>query len=116
MPGTGPALTVPLAASAVQPPFPGCGERFGQFGDEPVQVVAGDSSKDRMRQGRTGLLDRHNQQTVRPATVSIKPTRRSHQHTTIDPQVVNYPALLRREALCHISNAIGRNLEGGFWV
>jgi hypothetical protein len=29
-----------------------------------------------MGQGRTGLLDRHNQQTVRPATIAIKPTRR----------------------------------------
>jgi hypothetical protein len=39
-------------------------------------VVAGDPGEDRMRQGRTGLLDRHNQQTVRPATISIKLTCR----------------------------------------
>jgi hypothetical protein len=36
MPGAGPAVRVALAASAVQPSFAGCGERFGQFGDEPV--------------------------------------------------------------------------------
>src|SRR6266536_5712050 len=76
MPGAGPAPTVPAAAAPVQPPFPGGVKRCGQFGDKPVQVVAGDPGKDRMRQGRTGLLDRHNQQTVWPATISIKLTRR----------------------------------------
>jgi hypothetical protein len=39
-------------------------------------MVAGDAGEDRMGQGRTGLLDRHKSETVRPVTVSIKPTRR----------------------------------------
>jgi hypothetical protein len=29
-----------------------------------------------MGQGRTGLLDRHKSETVRPVHISIKPTRR----------------------------------------
>jgi hypothetical protein len=53
------------------------------------RVVAGDAGEDRMGQGRAGLLDRHKSETVRPVTVLIKPTRRSHQHTTTDPQVVS---------------------------
>jgi hypothetical protein len=61
-------------ATAIQAGLSGGGERVGQLGDEPIQVVAGDASKDRMRQGRAGLFDRHNQQTVRPATLSIKLT------------------------------------------
>jgi hypothetical protein len=69
-------VTVAFTASAVQPPFPGGVKRFGQFGNESVQVVAGDAGEDRMGQGRTGLLDRHKSETVRPFTVSIKPTRR----------------------------------------
>jgi hypothetical protein len=74
--GAGPAVAVPVAASAVQAPFPGGCEWFGEFRDEPVQVVAGDAGEDRMGQGRTGLLDRHKSETVRPVHISIKPTRR----------------------------------------
>ncbi len=59
MPGAGPAATAPVAAAAVQPPFACRSEWFGQFGDQPVQVVAGDAGEDRMGQGRTGFLDRH---------------------------------------------------------
>jgi hypothetical protein len=55
----GQAAAVPAATAAVQSPFPGGVERLGQFGDEPVQVVAGNAGEDRMGQGRTGLLDRH---------------------------------------------------------
>jgi hypothetical protein len=32
----------------VQPGFPGGGERGGQFGNKPVEVVAGDAGEDRM--------------------------------------------------------------------
>jgi hypothetical protein len=70
------AAALALTAATVQPPFPGGGKRDRQFGDEPVQMIARDTGEDRMGQGRTGLLDRHNQQTVRPATIEIKPPRR----------------------------------------
>ena len=69
-------MAVPVAASAVQASFSRGVKRFGQFGNEAVQVVAGDAGEDRMGQGRTGLLDRHKSETVRPVTISIKPTRR----------------------------------------
>jgi hypothetical protein len=74
--GVWPVVPVPVAASAVQLSFPGGCEGFCQFGNESVQVVAGDAGEDSMGQGRTGLFDRHTSETVRPATVSIKPTRR----------------------------------------
>jgi hypothetical protein len=41
-------VTAPVAASAVQAPFPGRREWFDEFSDEPVQVVAGDAGEDRM--------------------------------------------------------------------
>lgn len=75
MSSAGPAVALPAAATLVQPAFPGGGERIGQFSDEPVQMVAGDPGEGRMRQGRTGLLDPHNQQTVQPFDFSIKPPR-----------------------------------------
>jgi hypothetical protein len=68
MPGAGPAAAVAVAASVAQPPFPGGLKRFGQFGDKPVHVFAGDASEHRMGQGRTGKLDRHKSETVRPVT------------------------------------------------
>ena len=83
--GAGPAVTVPLATSAVQPTFPRRAERCCQFGDKSVQVVAGDAGEDRMGQGRTGLLDRHKSETVRPVTVLIKPDTPGRINT---PQLV----------------------------
>jgi hypothetical protein len=68
-------VPVPLAAAVVQPGFPGGGEPGGQFGNKPVEVVAGDAGEHRMGQGHTGRFDRHKSATVRPAAVSIKPTR-----------------------------------------
>jgi len=59
MPSTRVAASFSSAPASVQPPFPGCVKRFGQFGDQPVEVVARDAGEDRMGQGRTGLLDRH---------------------------------------------------------
>jgi hypothetical protein len=74
------------------------GEWFGQFGDEPVQVVAGDAGEDRMGQGRTGLLDRHksivtnqSSQISRPCGPPSSRSSRhaeAHQPTVIDPEVV----------------------------
>jgi hypothetical protein len=58
-------VTVAFTASAVQPSFPGVAKRFGQSGNESVQMDAGDAGEDRMGQGRTGLLDRHKSETVR---------------------------------------------------
>ncbi|GAA4733916.1 hypothetical protein GCM10023263_90770 [Phytohabitans rumicis] len=70
------SYTVPATATVVQPAFPRSGERAGQFGHKPVEMVAGDPGEDRMGQGRTGRFDRHKSATVRPATTLIKPTRR----------------------------------------
>jgi hypothetical protein len=52
----------------VQPAFPRGGGRAGQFGNKPVEMVAGDPREDRMGQGRAGRLDRHNQRPCGPPT------------------------------------------------
>ena len=85
--GAGPAVTIPVAASAVQAPFPGGCEWFGKFGDEPVQVVAGDAGEDRMRQGRTGLLDRHK---------SVDRAARHRLDQADTPGHINTPLLIPR--------------------
>lgn len=87
MPGAGPAMAVPAASATVQPPFPGGAERVGQFGDEPVQVVAGDAGEDRMGQGRTGLLDRHK---------SADRAARHHLDQVDTPGLINTPLLIPR--------------------
>lgn len=77
MPGTG-----------TTPPCPSRVQRLGQFRNEPVQMAAVNTDNDRMGQGRASLLDRHNQQTVRPATFTIKPKRQVTSTHPIDPQVI----------------------------
>jgi hypothetical protein len=77
MSGAGPAHAVPAAAAAVQSPFPRRSEWFGQFGDKSrsrwLREMPVNTEWDRAARA---FLIVTNQQTVRPANLTIKPTRR----------------------------------------